>query len=162
MTVVRGEAERLLWDLDAVLASVLPGEDPPEVSLGLVEDLDRLPPPDWSPFGPRRFRIGYDFWRFPTALVQASRGCPFRCNYCPYLVLSQATRVRSAEAVVDEIRHGMRRWGFRSFKFRDPCFGTNRRQVVRLAELIGRLPQQDPVLGRVADRAAAAGSAAGF
>jgi radical SAM superfamily enzyme YgiQ (UPF0313 family) len=133
-TVVRGEAERLLWELDAVLA-----ERSGQFAVGLVEDLDRLPPPDWSPFGPRRFRIGYDFWRFPTALLQASRGCPFRCNYCPYLVLSQSTRVRSAEAVVDEIRHGMRRWGFRSFKFRDPCFGTNRRQVQRLAELIGRL-----------------------
>jgi radical SAM superfamily enzyme YgiQ (UPF0313 family) len=134
VTVLRGEAERLLWDLDAVLA-----QPPGEFRVGLVEDLDRLPPPDWSPFGPQRFRIGYDFWRFPTALVQASRGCPFRCEYCPYLVLSRSTRVRSAEAVVDEIRHGMRRWGFHSFKFRDPCFGTNRRQVHRLAELIAGL-----------------------
>jgi len=138
VTVVRGEAEQLLWQLDAVLA-----QREPEVRVGLVEDLDRLPPPDWSLFGPRRFRIGYDFWRFPTALVQASRGCPFRCNYCPYIVLTQSSvRVRSAEAVVDEIRHGMRRWGFRSFKFRDPCFGTNRGQVLRLAELIGRLRPQ--------------------
>ncbi len=138
VTVVRGEAERLLWDLDKVLAH--PGE---AVSVGLVEDLDRMPPPDWSLFGPRTFRIGYDFWRFPTALIQASRGCPFRCNYCPYLVLSHQTmRLRSPESVADEMRQGIRRWGFRSFKFRDPCFGTNRKQVLRLAELIGRLPQR--------------------
>jgi radical SAM superfamily enzyme YgiQ (UPF0313 family) len=137
VTVVRGEAERLFWGLDEALAA-----GGKEVDLGIVADLDRLPPPDWSPFGPRRFRIGFDFWRFPTALVQASRGCPFRCNYCPYLVVDNSTRLRSAEAVVDEIRHGMRRWGFRSFKFRDPCFGTSRPQVVRLAELLGRLPQK--------------------
>ncbi|MGD0898248.1 MAG: hypothetical protein ABR915_10465, partial [Thermoguttaceae bacterium] len=111
VTVVRGEAERLLWDLRAVL-----DQGAAEVSVGLVEDLDRLPPPDWSLLGPERFRIGYDFWRFPTALVQASRGCPLRCNYCPYLVVSKSSvRVRSPEAVADEIRHGMRRWGFRSF-----------------------------------------------
>ena len=63
VTVVKGEAEQLLWKLDEVLAR--PGAI---VQLGTMEDLDRLPLPDWSPFGPERFRIGYDFWRFPTAL----------------------------------------------------------------------------------------------
>ena len=62
VTVVQGEAEQLLWRLDEVL------EHPQaKVQLGVLEDLDRLPLPDWSPLGPARFRIGYDFWRFPTA-----------------------------------------------------------------------------------------------
>jgi anaerobic magnesium-protoporphyrin IX monomethyl ester cyclase len=137
VTVVKGEAEQLRWRLDEVLAR--PGA---AVQLGILEDLDRLPPPDWSPFEPGRFRIGYDFWRFPTALVQASRGCSLKCNYCPYLVLDNSTRFRSPEAVVDEIRYGMRRWGFRSFKFRDPLFGLNRRQLFEIADRIGQLPQE--------------------
>jgi len=137
VTVVKGEAEQLLWRLDEVLSR--PGA---VVQLGVIEDLDRLPMPDWSPFGPRKFRIAYDFWRFPTALVQASRGCTFKCNYCPYIILENSTRFRNPEAVVEEIRHGMRNWGFRSFKFRDPLFGLNRGHVLRLAELIGRLPQK--------------------
>jgi len=134
VTVIRGEAEQLLWKLDEVLQR-------PEavVHLGALDDLDRLPHPDWSPFGPRRFRISYDFWKFPTALVQASRGCSLRCNYCPYIVLENSVRRRNPEAVVDEIRHDVRRWGFRSFKFRDPLFGTNREHVLQLAELILRL-----------------------
>ena len=77
-TVVKGEAEQLLWKLDEVLS--YPGA---AVQLGLIEDLDRLPPPDWSPLRPRRFRVGYDFWRFPTALVQASRGCAFDVQLLP-------------------------------------------------------------------------------
>ena len=70
VTVVKGEAEQLLWKLDEVLA-----HPAATVQLGTLEDLDRLPMPDWSPFGPDRFRIAYDFPRFPTALIQASRGC---------------------------------------------------------------------------------------
>ncbi len=139
VTIVKGEAEQLLWRLDEVLAR--PGAT---VQLGTIsgKDLDLLPLPDWSPFRPRRFRIRYDFWRFPTALIQASRGCTFRCNYCPYIILDNSTRFRDPQAVVDEIRHGVRQWGFRSFKFRDPLFGLDRRQVYRLAELIGRLPKK--------------------
>ncbi len=137
VTIVKGEAEQLRWKLDEVLAR--PGAT---VQLGVIENLDALPLPDWSPFEPRRFRISYDFWRFPTALVQQSRGCSMKCNYCPYIILDGSVRLRDPEAVVDEIRHDVRHWGFRSFKFRDPMFGLSRRHVFRLAELIGRLPQK--------------------
>jgi radical SAM superfamily enzyme YgiQ (UPF0313 family) len=37
--------------------------------------------------------------------------------------------------------YGIRRWGFRSFKFRDPLFGQNREEVFGLAERIARLPE---------------------
>lgn len=137
VTVVKGEAEQLHWRLDEVLS-----RRPAVVQLGTMEDLDLLPLPDWSPFRPQKFRIGYDFWRFPTALIQASRGCTFGCNYCPYIILDNSTRFRDPEAVIDEIRRGIRDWGFRSFKFRDPLFGLSRKQAYRLAELIGRLPRK--------------------
>ncbi|MBN2022934.1 MAG: radical SAM protein [Pirellulales bacterium] len=137
VTIIKGEAEQLLWRLDEVLESPRA-----TVQLGSIEDLDSLPPPDWSPFGPKTFRIGYDFWRFPTALVQASRGCTLKCNYCPYIIVENSNRQRSPEAVVDEIRHDMDRWGFRSFKFRDPLFGLDRARVFELAERIGRLPRR--------------------
>jgi len=136
VTVVKGEAEQLLWKLEVVLA-----RPDAVVQLGTIEDLDALPLPDWSPFGPQRFRVSYDFWRFPTALIQASRGCTFKCNYCPYIILENSTRFREPQGVLDEIRRGIVHWGFRSFKFRDPLFGLNRRRLVELAEGIARLPQ---------------------
>lgn len=146
VTIVRGEAEQLLWKLDEVLA-----EGTGIVNVGSVRDLDSLPPADWSPFRPEKFRIAYDFSAFPTGLIQQSRGCTFQCNYCPYITVERSTRFRSPELVVDEMRHGARRYGFRSFKFRDPLFGLDRPRTLRLAELIGRLPYklQFSIEGRI-------------
>lgn len=137
VTVIKGEAEQLLWKLDDVL------ERPQAtVQLGVIDNLDLLPPPDWSLFQPRTFRIGYDFWKFPTAYVQSSRGCTFKCNYCPYTLLDQSARFRDPEAVAEEIARDIRLWGFRSFKFRDPLFGLDSSRIYRLIDLLGRLPQK--------------------
>lgn len=136
VTLVRGEPEQLRWKLDEVLQ-----HGPGVVDVGSVADLDALPFPDWSVFDYRRFRVGYDFSRFPTAFVQQSRGCSFRCNYCPYILVENRTRFRSPESVVEEIRRDLRDYGFRSFKFRDPLFGLDRQRVLRLAELLRRLPE---------------------
>lgn len=146
VTIVRGEAEQLLWKLDEVLAC---GRG--ICNIGSVRDLDSLPFADWSLFEPRRFRIGYDFWKFPTGLIQSSRGCTFSCNYCPYIVVENQTRFRAPEQVVAEMREGMQKYGFRSYKFRDPLFGLDRRRVFKLAELIGRLPRkvQFSIEGRI-------------
>ena len=145
-TIVRGEAEQLLWKLDEVLAA-----GPGVVDVGSVSELDSLPFADWSLFEPRRFRIGYDFWKFPTGLIQSSRGCTFSCNYCPYIVVENKTRFRAPEQVAAEMREGMQNYGFRSYKFRDPLFGLDRRRVFRLAELIGGLPRkvQFSIEGRI-------------
>lgn len=146
VTLVRGEVEQLFWKLDDVLAA-----GAATINVGSVRDLDALPQPDWSPFEPHRFRIAYDFWKFPTAYIQQSRGCTFTCNYCPYIVVENKTRFRSPEAVVEEIKQGIARHGFRSFKFRDPLFGLDRKRVFRLAELIGKLPRpiQFSIEGRI-------------
>lgn len=134
VTVIKGEPEQLLTKWDEVLSS------PDEViDVGSVQDLDSLPFPDWSLFQWKRFRIKYDFWRFPTALIQQSRGCTFKCNYCPYIMIESKTRFRSPESVLDEIREGQHRYGFESFKFRDPLFGLNRKKALELAEGIARL-----------------------
>lgn len=146
VTIVRGEAEQLLWKFDEVLAC-----ERGICNIGSVRDLDSLPFADWSLFQPHRFRIGYDFWKFPTGLIQSSRGCTFSCNYCPYIVVENQTRFRDPEQVVAEMREGMQKYGFRSYKFRDPLFGLDRRRVFKLAELIGRLPRkvQFSIEGRI-------------
>jgi len=137
VTILRGETEQLFWKLDEVMAST-----ERIVQLGKVEDLDLLPFPDWSLFQPRKFRIGYDFSKFPTAYIQQSRGCTLQCNYCPYIIMENANRLRSPESVAAEMRSGIKAHGFRSFKFRDPLFGIDRQRVFRLIELIGQLPRQ--------------------
>jgi radical SAM superfamily enzyme YgiQ (UPF0313 family) len=136
-TVVRGEPEQLLWSLGKALASA-----ESVVDVGTVRNLDELPWPDWSIFRHRKFAIRYDFTRFPTALIQQSRGCTFTCNYCPYIMIENKTRFRDPEQVVAEMRYGIRQYGFKSFKFRDPLFGLDRPRALRLAELIHKLPRR--------------------
>lgn len=137
VTILKGEPEQLLnrWD-DVMQASE------PIVDIGSVADLNTLPNPDWSQFKYKKFRINYDFWRFPTAYIQQSRGCTFKCNYCPYIMIESKTRFRDPEAVVDEMRFGMERYGFESFKFRDPLFGLNRKKALAVAEGIKKLPRK--------------------
>ncbi len=136
VTLVQGEPEQLLWQLGEVLDH--PGRS---LDLGQVEDLDRLPLPDWSSLAAGRFRVASEFWRFPTALVEQSRGCAFQCSYCPHRIRQGGVRLRSPPSVAEEIRLDQERYGFRSFKFRDPLFGQSRSRLYQLAELLGRLPQ---------------------
>ena len=134
VTVLRGEPEQLKYKFDDVMQS-----EEQVIDVGSVANLDDLPKPDWSLFDSKKFKIKYDFWRFPTALIQQSRGCTFKCNYCPYIIVESKTRFRDPEAVVDEIRYGMKRYGFKSFKFRDPLFGLNRKKALAVAEGIQKL-----------------------
>ncbi|QEG23279.1 B12-binding domain-containing radical SAM protein [Mariniblastus fucicola] len=137
VTILKGEPEQLLTRWDDVMQST-----DSIIDIGSVSDLNTLPNPDWSQFQYKRFRINYDFWRFPTAYIQQSRGCTFKCNYCPYIMIESKTRFRDPEAVVEEMRFGMERYGFESFKFRDPLFGLNRKKALTLAEGIRKLPRK--------------------
>jgi radical SAM superfamily enzyme YgiQ (UPF0313 family) len=135
--VLKGEPEQLPRKLDEVLASAEQRHD-----LGTVADLDALPFPDWSIFPHRRFQVRYDFWKFPTAYIQSSRGCTLSCSYCPYIILENKVRARSPERVAEEIRRDMTEYGFRSFKFRDPLFGARRKHAEAVAAEIGKLPKK--------------------
>lgn len=126
VAVIKGEPEQLLWKLDAVLNGPAAA-----VQLGMVEDLDALPFPEWAPFSPWLFRSSREFWQFPTARIEASRGEGG---------LGAGYRYRSAGSVVQEIEEGIGRWGFYSFQFCDTTFGRNRGQVFQIAEQIRRMP----------------------
>jgi len=135
--VLKGEPEQLLPKLDEVLQST-----EQHLDIGTVAKLDDLPFPDWRGFPYQKFRVGYDFWKFPTSYLQSSRGCTLSCSYCPYIILENRVRTRSAGLVGEEMRRGMRDYGFQSFKFRDPLFGAKKKHMVEVAEEIGRLPRK--------------------
>lgn len=132
-----GEPEQLLEHLDLALE----GTDP-TVPLGTVASLDALPIPDWTPFPHKKFKVAYDFSQYPTAYIQSSRGCTLSCSYCPYIILENKVRTRSPELVGEELRHGMKTCGFRSFKFRDPLFAAKRPHALAVAEQIAKLPRK--------------------
>ncbi|MHB1415843.1 MAG: B12-binding domain-containing radical SAM protein [Chloroflexota bacterium] len=113
--VVIGEGELTLAEL---VASLEAGKRPEQVAgLALntpegqvlsdprpqVEDLDSLPFParDLT----RKHRNSYYFFHMrPMAVVETSRGCPFRCNFCSVWCFFKGTvRYRSPERVVEEL-----------------------------------------------------------
>jgi radical SAM superfamily enzyme YgiQ (UPF0313 family) len=127
--VVKEEIENLAPQLAAGLV--------PEgvVDAGFVPDLDALPYPRWEQFNIARFRYQIITNQGITLPMLGSRGCPYTCNYCPYLVNSRY-RVRSAESVVDEIEHLHRRYGIRGISFRDPNLTFDTERARQFAELL--------------------------
>ncbi|HKV38946.1 MAG TPA: radical SAM protein [Blastocatellia bacterium] len=151
--VVLGEAE---WTLLELVQSLLRhGQREPEHIPGVtffrsatgqlfrapsrpvLRDLDTLPGPardliDWPTY--------HEAWKsrhglFSVNLV-ASRGCPYRCNWCARPIYGDSFHVRSAESVADEMRELQRVVGADHLWFADDVFGLRHRWVGELADAV--------------------------
>ncbi len=75
----------------------------------LVKDLDELPIPD---------RDLLPFKKYPLALIQTSRGCPYNCIFCHInRFYGKKTRLRDPKRVVEECHHVIKRYGTERFFF---------------------------------------------
>jgi radical SAM superfamily enzyme YgiQ (UPF0313 family) len=102
---------------------------------GFVPDLNQLPFPTWNQFRIRSYKYSIITARGITLPMLSSRGCPYTCGYCPYLVNSRY-RVRHPANVVDEIEYLVKRYGARGISFRDPMFTFYRNRSMEIAERI--------------------------
>lgn len=86
----------------------------------VINNLDSLPLPDWSPF-PKSSRYH----------IITARGCPFHCSFCmtPY---GKEVRERSPENVLIELKTTIENFDPDYYRFNDETFGFN----VRRANLI--------------------------
>ncbi len=105
------------------------------VSAGFVGNLNALPFPKWDKFNIRRFRYQIITNRGITLPMLGSRGCPYTCNYCPYLVNAKY-RVRTPENIADEIQYLVARYGIRGISFRDPNMTFDKARAQEFAELV--------------------------
>jgi anaerobic magnesium-protoporphyrin IX monomethyl ester cyclase len=103
------------------------------VSAGFVKDLNQLPFPKWDDFDIRRFRYQIITSRGITLPMLGSRGCPYTCNYCPYLVNSKY-RVRTPENIVAEIEYLVQNYGIRGISFRDPNLTFDKERAREFAD----------------------------
>jgi len=102
-------------------------------SAPIVEDLDALPIP-----AHHLFRGVYRYFgasREPYTSMIASRGCPFNCNFCGRIPGTRKVRYRSAEKLLEEMRH-VRSLGYREVNFFDDLFTVNRRRVMALCQAL--------------------------
>ena len=103
-----------------------------------VADLDRLPFPRWDLVGGRHHRRWTSLAERPIGggfPLQASRGCPEFCTYCPHRILS-GYRARSVESVGLELEQLCRRYPQPFVIFRDPLFTESRDRMLALGDEI--------------------------
>lgn len=123
-------------EIENIAADLVRGQIPSGVvDAGFVPDLNQLPFPRWDQFALRRYRYSIITARGITLPMLSSRGCPYTCGYCPYLVNSRY-RVRHADNVVAEIEYLVRRYGVRGISFRDPMFTFHRARAMKIADRI--------------------------
>ncbi|HTT72419.1 MAG TPA: radical SAM protein [Anaeromyxobacteraceae bacterium] len=74
-----------------------------------------------------------DLSRYASLAVQASRGCPFRCEFCDIIeVFGRVPRLKSPEQILAELDEIYRLGGRGSLFFVDDNFIGNRREIAKL------------------------------
>lgn len=100
----------------------------------LNKELDRLPLPARDLVDVDRYR---GVWKrahgFFSLNLAASRGCPYRCNWCARPIYGDQFHVRSAAGVAREMRELRETYGADYLWFADDLFGTQRQWVHDLA-----------------------------
>jgi radical SAM superfamily enzyme YgiQ (UPF0313 family) len=119
-----GEGE-LIWR--QMLADATAGRLQPTYRAEKLSDLKSLPQPRYDLLNLRAYG-----W-FKTYAVQATRGCPFTCDFCSErLYLGGGYRCRPVEEVVDEIKRTRSRW----ILFAESNFGGKRNYAMELMQAI--------------------------
>jgi hypothetical protein len=131
--------EWLIGECEGVMCDVLEGKHEPSALRP-----DAPPPPrpvdlDSLPYPLRRLTRGlpYHFPRLgPCATLLSSRGCPFPCGYyCPYpLAQGSRWRARTAESVIDEIRHIVDDRLATNILFRDAVFTLDEARAQQICQ----------------------------
>ena len=105
----------------------------------VLRDLDTLPLParDLVDFAPYReaWKASHGF--FSLNLV-ASRGCPYRCNWCSRPIYGDSFHVRSAASVAREMNELRESYGAEHLWFADDIFGLKQRWMTELADAAER------------------------
>lgn len=149
--VLLGEAEWTLLELVQELTNN-PGCDPIEIRgiafaertggsvvrtplRPLMKSLDLLPPPARDLADIERYRTSWTRAHgfFPLNLV-ASRGCPYKCNWCAKPIYGNSFNVRSPESVAEEMLELRDRFGADFLWFADDLFGIQKHWVEELAD----------------------------
>jgi radical SAM superfamily enzyme YgiQ (UPF0313 family) len=77
-----------------------------------VDKLDKLPLPVYTP----DVYLNIDK-KLKMLVLDESRGCPNSCYFCIHPVKSGKRREKSADRIIEEIKHGRERYGFNLFRY---------------------------------------------
>jgi radical SAM superfamily enzyme YgiQ (UPF0313 family) len=101
-----------------------------------IQDLDELPFPLWEIFPYSTYTLQPKIRGRPVFPMLLSRSCPYRCNYCPYLVMSDRYRRRSVANAIAELQHLSRDVGMKGVFFRDATFTASEAYTLEFCEAV--------------------------
>lgn len=147
--VVMGEAERILPELLDTLAAgrslagvkgiawregdqvyVNPRQEP-------VKDLDSLPFPAWDAFPIDHYALRYGIEQYKNLRsfpILSCRGCMYKCSFC--YRMERGWRLRSLDAIIEEMKQLMRDYQIRMFRFRDELLMGTKQRAIEFCERI--------------------------
>jgi radical SAM superfamily enzyme YgiQ (UPF0313 family) len=99
-----------------------------------ISNYDALPLPAYdllNSFGPYYINTPHGK---PFTIMYASRGCPFACTFCT--VRCTGSRKRSAESIMNELRHLKASYGIRTVSFFDETFTLDRERTLQLCDTL--------------------------
>lgn len=105
-----------------------------------IDDLDNLPFPAYDLIDLNKYRGKFDLTfqdSAKSAVICASRGCPYSCFYCHQL-FGKRIRRRSSENIVAEMKWHLEERGMESFIFVDDIFNCPLDKAKETLELIIR------------------------
>ena len=107
---------------------------------GLMRNLDHLPFPSRDLVDTDQYRRAWKAAHGYFSLnIVASRGCPYRCNWCAKPIYGDSFSVRSAALVAEEMRQLKYDFGADHLWFADDIFGLRPKWVRELASEVQRL-----------------------
>ena len=110
-----------------------------------MRDLDQLPFPSRDLIDANQYR---EAWKaahgYFSLNIVASRGCPYRCNWCAKPIYGDSFSVRSAAIVAEEMRQLKYDFGAEHLWFADDIFGLRAKWVRELALEVERLDAAVP------------------
>jgi radical SAM superfamily enzyme YgiQ (UPF0313 family) len=145
--VCRGEGEETLVDLFDYLKGNKPLREIPGIAFlengsfystgdrRFLNNLDRLPFPDWEGFDLRRYSSPARKKNFSLP-VMSSRGCPTQCYFCYKEIFGNRYRFRSPENVVDEIEYLKTKYRIQEFSIIDDNFTLLNERAEEICKLI--------------------------
>jgi anaerobic magnesium-protoporphyrin IX monomethyl ester cyclase len=108
-------------------------------SRALMKSLDLLPLPARDLVDIGRYRTAWtDVHGFFALNLVASRGCPYKCNWCAKPIYGNSFNVRSSECVAAEMLELRDRFGADYLWFADDLFGIRQDWVQELADHVER------------------------
>ncbi len=105
----------------------------------IQRDLDKLPMPTWDilPKFPKGYLLTiYDYPKGPTATFSASRGCPFKCEFCDTSTFGAKIRYYSPAKVFEIMNHLRDKYNIQHLQFVDDLFVANKKRIGELCDLI--------------------------